>query len=140
MPAMLLDLRFHLRVVGVLLLLVAGMHAFVPARFAWRSEISRLSPVNQRILVSHCIFIVLLVLLTGILATFFAPLLLNHTPLAQLVLAGMSIFWLAKLAGQVALFSSGTARSGRFGLATHVLFCCLWSYIGGVCLVAWILS
>jgi hypothetical protein len=138
MPAELTSLTLHLRIAGVLLLLVAAMHVFMPGHFAWPVELQRLSAVNRQIFISHTLFIMLLLILTGILKLCFAPLLLEPAPLARTLLAGMAIFWLAKCAGQIALLTSAKWRSERFGLPTQLLFSALWAYIGGVNAAAWI--
>ena len=128
----LLNLEVHLRVVGVFLIMLAGMHVFLPRRFSWSTELARLSLLNRQIFIVHTLFIVLVLVLTGLLSLGFAPLLVQHTPLATILLCGLAIFWWARMAAQLFIYSPKLWRGNRFNTAAHVLFSCLWLYFASV--------
>jgi hypothetical protein len=125
-------LLLNLRVVGVLLALLAVVNLFVPRRFHWREEMARLSLLNRQIFEVHAIFLVLTLVLFSALLLTMAPALLEPTPLARAVLAGLTIFWTARLLAQWFYYSPEIWRGHRFNTVMHVAFSGLWIYVTGV--------
>jgi cation transport ATPase len=121
-------LAVHLKVVGLSLLLLAALHFAFPRRFQWAEELRRLSLLNRQMFLVHCFFIVLTLVLMGALALFFTDALLEATSLARLVLAGLVIFWAARLVCQLAVYDSRLWRGNRFNTVVHVAFTGLWTY------------
>lgn len=128
----LLDLHLHLRIAGVLLALLALMHAFLPRRFNWHTDLAKLSLLNRQIFIVHCLFLVLLLLLMAALSLAGPPLLLRHDPLAAAVSGGLAFFWLCRLAAQFFVYSPTLWRGHRFNTTMHVIFSGLWTYFTAV--------
>ena len=124
-----MNLEVHLRMAGGLLLARAALHASFPRRFHWDEELPRLSLMNRQMFVVHSFFIALAVGLMGALGLFFADALLEKTRLGKLVLAGLTIFWSARLITQLFVYDSRLWRGNRFHTRVHVAFTCLWLYL-----------
>src|SRR5438094_638512 len=98
------NLIIHLRAVGVLLLLLALLNLFLPRRFGWKAELTKVSLLVRQVFVVHCAFIILILTLMGVLCAFFAPLLLSN-PLGSILLFGLGLFWATRLAVQFFFYS-----------------------------------
>lgn len=125
----------HLKIIGVLLILLALMHVFFPKHFHWREELARLSLLNRQVMVVHTFFIALTVFLMGLLCLTSAAE-LSGTPLGKRVALGLSVFWMARLLTQFFGYSSELWRGKRFETAVHVVFSALWTYLTVV--FAWV--
>jgi hypothetical protein len=123
-----MSLDLHLKIVGASLLLLGGLHGLFPWRFHWRQELGRLSLLNRQIFIVHCLFIVLTLWMMGILALAFTDRLLDPTPLATPILAGLALFWLLRLVVQWAVYDHALWRGDRFNTLVHLAFTALWSY------------
>lgn len=134
------NLDLPIRIAGVCLILLAILNLFVPRRFGWPAELQRLSLFTRQVFVVHCLFIVLILTLMGILSLFFAHTLLEPSPLAALILGGLSLFWLLRLGVQFFFYSPKLWRGNRFNTAMHVVFSCLWVYLVAVYGTAWALA
>src|SRR2546423_8083987 len=86
-----------LRIAGIALLGLFVMNFFVPGRFKWREDMAQLSLINRRIFQVHAIFIAMILLMMGLLLVALPAALLEPRPLARAVLAGLAVFWGARL-------------------------------------------
>lgn len=127
-----MSLLLHLRVAGSLLLLLAALHFFMPARFHWKEELARLSLLNRQIFWVHTFFVALVLAMMGALSAFGAPALLQRSALSRFVLAGFALFWLLRLGFQWFVYDRALWRGQRFNTAVHVLFTALWTYLTAV--------
>ena len=66
-----LTIELHLKLSGLVLILLGIAHAFFGSRFNWKQELQRLSLLNRQIFYVHTFFIALVVTMLGILACFF---------------------------------------------------------------------
>jgi hypothetical protein len=135
-----LNLELHLRLAGALLIVLAGFNLLLPRRFAWPAELQRLTLLTRQVFWVHLFFIVLLLAMMGLLTLAFAPALLARTPLATVVLAGLSLFWIARLFVQFFVYSPALWRGNRLHTTFHVLFSVLWLYLSCVFGAAWLRS
>ena len=126
-------LLFHLRVVGVLMALLAIVNLFVPGRFHWREELSRVSLLNRQIFQAHTFFIVLLIVLMSALFLTCAEALLQPTRLSRAVLIGLTIFWGLRMLMQWFFYSPRVWRGNRFHTVMHGVFSLGWIYVTAVC-------
>jgi hypothetical protein len=126
-------LVFHLRVVGVLMALLAIMNLFVPGRFHWREELSRVSLLNRQIFQAHSVFIVLLIALMSALFLTCAEALLEPTRLSRAVLIGLTIFWGLRMLMQWFFYSPRVWRGNPFNTVMHGVFSVGWIYVTAVC-------
>ncbi len=125
-------LVFNLRVVGVAMAGLVVLNLFVPGRFGWREDLSRVSLLNRQIFEVHAIFLVLTLALFSALLLTSAEALLEPTRLARAILIGLTIFWGLRLAAQWFYYSPAIWRGHRFNTVMHVLFSGLWIYVTGV--------
>ncbi|HEV8268936.1 MAG TPA: hypothetical protein VGR00_11900 [Thermoanaerobaculia bacterium] len=121
-----------LRIGGALLLVLAASHALFPKRLGWREDLARLTPLNRQVFLVHTFFIVLVVSMMGILSLAFADLLVAPSPLARFVLAGLTLFWAARLFVQWFVYDASLWRGDRFNTTVHVAFSILWTYLTAV--------
>ena len=121
--------ELHIRICGVILLILAASHVAFPRFFNWREELSRLSLLNRQIFLVHTLFIGLLLVLLGLLSLFGAPLLTIPSPLATVLLIGIALFWLTRLAVQLFVYSPRLWRGIPSRTAIHWVFCLIWTYL-----------
>ncbi len=136
----LLNLENHVRIVGILLLLLAFLNLFVPAHFAWPAELQRLSLFTRQVFIVHCAFIILVLVMMGLLSLCYTRLLTEPSPLATVILFGLATFWIVRLGTQLFFYSPKLWRGNRFNTTMHVLFSCVWTYFSAVFGIAWLHS
>lgn len=127
----------HLRVAGIGLILLAGVHLVFPKRFRWREDLAKLSLLNRQIFLVHTFFICLVLLLMGSLCAFATDALVERTRLAWLVLGGLAVFWGIRLLFQWLVYDARLWRGDRFPTTMHLLFTCIWTYSTAVFAYGW---
>ncbi|HYE74387.1 MAG TPA: hypothetical protein VEF04_13695 [Blastocatellia bacterium] len=118
----------HLKVVGVLMISLALLHALFPRRFNWKAELQTLSLLNRQLFLVHTFFIAWAVLLSGLLTLICAEQLVSKNILAQMVLILLTMFWGARWIAQQFYFSPKLWRGHRLNTVIHVVFTLLWTY------------
>lgn len=129
-------LLFHLRATGVLLAALAVLNLFVPSRFGWRAELSRVSLLNRQIFQAHSVFLVLILALSAALLLTSADALLEPSRLSRAILTGLAIFWGLRMMMQWFFYSPRIWRGNRMFTTMHVVFSVTWIYMTGVFLAA----
>ena len=125
-------IELHLRVVGVLLLLLVAINVFdVPRRFDWKRELASLSLINRQIFRVHAAFICIMLLMFAGLTLLLPRELLAPTPLARAVLGGLGAFWFIRLLTQWFVYDRRIWRGKRFETVMHIAFSGLWLYFTG---------
>lgn len=124
-----MSLTLHLRVVGVLLLLLGVSHVSFNRYFGWDEELASVSLLTRRIFFVHTFFIGLGVALAGAGSFLFAKDLLIPGVLSRALLAGMTTFWFFRLLAQFFAYDSALWRGNRFRTCVHGAFVVLWSYV-----------
>jgi hypothetical protein len=125
-------LLFNLRLVGVLMAGLVVLNIFVPRRFRWREELSRVSLLNRQIFEVHAIFLVLTLGLISALLLTSADALLERTRLARALLTGLTVFWGLRMLAQWFYYSPAVWRGNRFHTAMHYAFSAMWIYVTSV--------
>jgi hypothetical protein len=125
-------LLLNLRLVGVAMAGLVILNIFVPHRFRWREDLSRVSLLNRQIFEVHAIFLVVTLALFSALLLTSADALLEPTRLSRAILIGLTIFWGLRLVAQWFYYSPAIWRGQRFFTVMHVLFSALWIYVTGV--------
>lgn len=123
-----MDLNLHLKIVGALQLALAAAHLYFPRRFGWREELEKVSLLTRQIFYVHCFFICLVLVMFGWLSLVYTGLLIQPSPLARMVLAGLTGFWGIRLFIQLFVYDVKLWRGNRFNSVMHILFTALWSY------------
>ena len=130
-------LESQIKVIGGLLIILALLHAWFPAYFKWKQDLSSLMLINRQIMQVHMFFIALGVFLMGILCLQSSHELL-YTPLGRRLLLGMSIFWGLRLTFQFFVYSSRLWKGKLFETTIHVLFSLFWMYVTVVFLLSYL--
>ncbi len=121
-------MELHLKIISVVLIILALIHAVFPKYFKWKDELNSLSIMNRQMMYVHSLFIAIVVLLTGILCLTSAPELIN-TNLGRKVSLGLGVFWTIRLFIQFFGYSPAIWIGKPFETIVHVLFSLLWTYL-----------
>jgi len=128
----------HLKIIGVILLLLALLHLAFPRYFGWKQELSTLSLINRQMMYVHTFFIALMILLIGVLSFTLSADLVTTT-FGKRISLGIGLFWAARLYFQLFGYSSNLWKGKLFETSVHILFTVLWIYLTGVYLVIYFL-
>jgi hypothetical protein len=121
-------MELHLKITGILLIVLSLLHISFPGYFNWARELSGLSLVNRQMMYVHTFFIALVLILMGLLClTSSAE--LEGTNLGRKICLGMAIFWIARLWTQFFGYSSKLWKKKKFETRIHILFSILWAYM-----------
>jgi hypothetical protein len=124
-----MTLSIHLKIIGILLVLLGVSHAFFNRYFGWEQELAAVSLLTRRVFFVHSFFIALGVVLAGAGSFLFADALLRPGPLNRAILAGMAAFWFCRLLAQFFAYDSAIWRGDRFRRFMHIAFALLWCYV-----------
>lgn len=127
-------MHVHIKIVGVLLIVLAFSHIYFPRRFNWNEELKTLSLINRQMMKVHMFFIALLVLLIGVLCLTSADQLIQ-TSLGRKISFGLGVFWATRLFFQLFIYSPKLWKGKTLETVIHVLFTILWVYISVVFIV-----
>src|SRR5262249_52353759 len=121
-----MTLTLVLRVAGASLVVLLLFHAFFWRTFAWDREIERLSPLNGRVFAVHTFFIAFVLGALGLLSLVDPEQLVAPSELARLLLMGIVVFWIARLAIQPLVFDrvmvDGWSRSPVLRVGSNLLW------------------
>ena len=126
----------HLHIIGVALILLAGMHVGFPRYFKWKEDLAPLSPINREMMQTHTFFIALVVGMMGLLCLTSGRLLME-TELGQRISLGLAVFWAIRLFFQHFVYSSALWRGKTFETTVHVIFTVFWGYLTTVFFLVW---
>lgn len=124
-------MELHIRIIGWIMLALAGIHIIFPRYFQWNKELGALSLINKQLMYVHTFFIGLVVLLMGLFCLVNAEDILQTT-LGRQFAMGLFVFWLTRLFFQFFVYSSTLWKGKKFETTVHVLFSILWIYFSGV--------
>lgn len=119
----------HIQVAGLLTIGVALAHGFFPKHFGWRDDVGKLTLINREIFYVHFGFVVLVLMMLGTLSLGWSAELASGSGLARPLLAGMALFWAARLAVQFLGYSPELWRGVPARTAIHALLTIVWSYL-----------
>ena len=125
------NLELHLKIIGLLLIVLASVHVIFPKYFRWKEELGNLSLINRQIMYVHTFFIALLLLLMGILCLTSASEIVQ-TALGRKLALGLCLFWSARLLVQFFGYSSSLWRGKPLEMTVHVVFVLFWTYLSVV--------
>ena len=109
-------MELHLKITGLILVILAIVHGVFPRHFHWQKELSSLSLVNKQMMYVHTFFIALVILLMGLLCLTSSKELIE-TNLGKRICLGLSVFWIIRLVIQF-------FGNGQF----------IWAWIVGACI------
>jgi hypothetical protein len=122
-------MELHLKITGILLLILALIHVVFPKYFNWKQELNSLSIINRQMFYVHTFFIAFIVLLIGILCLTSASEIIETT-LGKRISLGLGIFWIIRLFIQFFGYSAKIWKGKTFETTVHILFSVLWAYLG----------
>jgi hypothetical protein len=129
-------MELHLKIIGILLVLLAAIHVIFPKYFNWKIELKSLSLINRQLMYIHSFFIAFIILLVGILCLTSATELTN-TPLGKKISLGLGIFWSVRLFFQFFGYSSKLWKGKAFETFAHVFFSIFWIYLSTIFILNW---
>src|SRR5580765_614842 len=112
-------MELHLKIVGVLLIILALVHFSFPKYFKWNPELSSLSIINRQMMYVHSFFIAFVVFLMGLLCLTSSNELLTTT-LGKRVSLALGIFWMLRLCVQFFGYSSKVWKGKSFETTVHI--------------------
>lgn len=121
----------HLKIIGVLLIVLAFLHIGFSKYFNWKEELSTLSLINQQMMKVHTFFIAFVVFLIGVLC-FTSTKEIIETNLGRKIAFGLSLFWFVRLVFQFFVYSPMLWKGKIFETIMHVLFTLFWVYLSTV--------
>jgi len=124
-------IELHLRIVGVLMLVLVALNFYLPRYFNWRTELASLSLVNRQIMRVHAGFICVLLVMFAAIALFCTRDLLEPTRLARTLLAALAGFWFLRLLTQWFVYDRSLWRGRGFETIVHFVFTGVWVYFAG---------
>jgi hypothetical protein len=129
-------MELHLKIIGILLIVLALVHAIFPRYFRWREDLSSLSLINRQMMYVHTFFVALLLMLIGVLCVTSSKDLIE-TELGNKIALGLFVFWFVRLLIQFFGYSSKLWKGKAFETTVHILFSMLWLYFTTVFFVVY---
>ena len=129
-------MAFHLKIIGVMMIVLALIHGVFPKHFDWKTDLRPLSLINREVMYVHTFFIAVTVLLMGILCLTSAREIIE-TSLGNKIALGFGIFWLLRLIIQFFGYSAELWRGKTFETTVHILFSLLWTYFTTIFLLVY---
>ena len=124
-------MELHLKIIGILLILLALIHVIFPRYFKWKEDLRLVSHVNRQMMFVHAFFIAFIVFLIGLLCLTSATE-MTTTNFGKKISLGLGIFWMTRLLIQFFGYSSLLWKGRRFETTVHLLFSILWTYLSAV--------
>ena len=121
-------MEIHLKVIGILLIILACVHVVFPKYFNWAKETATMSLINRQMMFVHTFFIALTVFLMGLLCLTSAKEIVE-TPLGRKVALGLGVFWAIRFFIQLFGYSSKLWIGKAFETTVHIIFSFFWLYI-----------
>ena len=121
-------MELHIRVSGILLLILAMIHTIFPRYFIWKENLKSLSLINRQMMTIHTFFIAIIVFLMGLLCLTSTTELIR-TPLGKTISSGFGIFWFIRLIVQFVGYSPELWRGKKFETAIHIILSVFWVYL-----------
>jgi len=125
------QMEIHLKIIGILLIVLAMVHIVFPKYFNWDKELGSLSLINRQLIWVHTFFIALTILLMGLLCLTSSSELIE-TSLGKRISLGLGVFWGIRLFVQFFGYSSKLWKGKTFETSVHILFTFLWIYLSSI--------
>jgi hypothetical protein len=119
---------FHIKFIGIILILLAVLHIIFPKYFNWRKDLAQLRLINRQMMIVHTFFIALTVFFMGLLCITSSTELIE-THLGKKISLGLGIFWLCRLIIQFFGYSASLWKGKTFETIVHIAFSICWTYL-----------
>jgi len=127
-------MQTHIKIIGVVMMILALVHVIFPKYFNWKKELQTLSLINRQMMTIHTLFIAITVFLMGLLC-FTCSTDLVETELGKTISLGFGLFWTIRLIIQFFGYAPELWRGKKLETVVHILATVLWTYIS---LVFWV--
>ena len=124
-------MELHIKIAGLLLIVLAIIHSIFPKYFNWKQELNSLSIINRQLMYVHSFFIAFVVLLMGVLCLTSTNELIA-TSLGKRISLGLGMFWTARFIIQFSGYSAKIWKGKTFETSVHILFSILWAYLSTI--------
>ncbi|PWI42619.1 hypothetical protein [Streptomyces sp. ICBB 8177] len=122
----------QLRLVGLALVVMGGVHVILPRLIDWPRDLAGTSLLTRQVSYAHVFFIGLTCVLLGLLPLALAPDLLAGTRLGTALLLGQTLFWGLRWAFQFTVFPARLWRGDRLRTTAHIGLAVLWTWVAAV--------
>lgn len=129
-------MEIHFKIIGIVLIVLAFIHAIFPKFFNWDKELASLSLINRQMMVVHTFFVAFIVFLMGLLCLSSSHELIE-TNLGKKIVLGFGVFWSVRLFVQFFGYSAALWKGKTFETAVHILFALLWTYLSLIFLLTY---
>ena len=120
-------MELHLKIAGILLIVLALTHVIFPKYFNWKKEFIALSLINKQMVYVHVFFIAFIVFFMGLLCLTSSKEIVG-TVLGNRIALGLGIFWLFRLGIQFFGYSSKLWKGKIFETSAHIVVSIIWAY------------
>ena len=121
-------MELHLKISGIVLILLSFVHVIFPKYFNWKKELESLNLINKQLMHVHTFFVALVVFLMGFLCYCCAEDIAN-TKLGKQIALGLFIFWFTRLIFQFFVYSPKLWKGKLFETVIHIIFSLIWIYL-----------
>lgn len=125
---------FHLKIIGVILIVLSLVHGGFPKYFKWRDECGSLSLINRQMMYVHTFFLGLILLMMGIICLISADEIIE-TALGKKLALGFGVFWGFRWLFQFFVYKPELWKGKLFETTIHILFALLWTYFTAIFLL-----
>lgn len=121
-------MEIHLKIIGVLLILLSMVHLVFPKQFNWKKDLAPITLINKQLMYVHTFFVAVVVFLIGLLSLLCADDLI-HTPFGRKISLGLFVFWALRWIFQFFVYSPKLWRGKLFETLVHIFFSITWTYL-----------
>jgi hypothetical protein len=121
-----------LRIAGVMLLLLATMHAPIGRRLKWGEESLLLSPVNGAVFRVHTLFVCLILILMGLPCLADPWVFLERNRAGAWLAWTFAAFWTMRLYAQWFVFPRTLWLGKRLETKVHFIFTAIWIFLAAL--------
>jgi hypothetical protein len=125
-------LSMPVRIAGMILILLAGLHVPIRRHLKWREESARLSPANAAIFQVHTFFICFVLVMMGLPCLLEPSVLLDKSRAGAWLTWSFAAFWTTRLFVQWFVFPKELWQGKRMETIAHVSFSILWIALSGL--------
>jgi hypothetical protein len=122
-------LTILLRVAGVGLILLAGLHVPIGRRLNWRQEAALLSPVNASIFRVHTFFICVVLVMMGVPCVADPAVFLENSRAGGWLAWSFAVFWTIRLFFQWLVYPTELWRGKKLETFIHAWFTIFWLFL-----------
>jgi len=110
-----LTFQTSIQLAGTLQLIIAAANFFAPAKFHYRENLTKVSPIIRQIFTVHSIYIVLVLIGLGLICLLFPDDLCGASALGKFLCGFLAIFWGLRVALQFTYYDRAVKQENPLG-------------------------